>query len=123
MKNYSRQREAILEIVSASHSHPTAAQVYAAVKEKIPNISLGTVYRNLAQLSQNGDILMLSVGEGCERYDGNVKAHLHLHCKVCGNIFDIPLDENNELYVLALKEGFKCESTICIIEGICKDCK
>ena len=123
MKNYSRQREAILEIVSASHSHPTAAQVYAAVKEKIPNISLGTVYRNLAQLSQNGDILMLSVGEGCERYDGNVKAHLHLYCKVCGNIFDIPLDENNELYVLALKEGFKCESTICIIEGICKDCK
>lgn len=123
MKNYSRQREAILEIVSASHSHPTAAQVYAAVKEKIPNISLGTVYRNLAQLSQNGDILMLSVGEGCERYDGNVKAHLHLHCKVCGNIFDIPLDENNQLYVLALKEGFKCESTICIIEGICKDCK
>ncbi len=123
MKNYSRQREAILEIVSASHSHPTAAQVYAAVKEKIPNISLGTVYRNLAQLSQNGDILMLSVGEGCERYDGNVKAHLHLHCKVCGNIFDIPLDENNELNALALKEGFKCESTICIIEGICKDCK
>lgn len=123
MKNYSRQREAILEIVSASHSHPTAAQVYAAVKEKIPNISLGTVYRNLDQLSQNGDILMLSVGEGCERYDGNVKAHLHLHCKVCGNIFDIPLDENNQLYVLALKEGFKCESTICIIEGICKDCK
>lgn len=123
MKNYSRQREAILEIVSASHSHPTAAQVYAAVKEKIPNISLGTVYRNLAQLSQNGDILMLNVGEGCERYDGNVKAHLHLHCKVCGNIFDIPLDENNELNALALKEGFKCESTICIIEGICKDCK
>ena len=123
MKNYSRQREAILEIVSASHSHPTAAQVYAAVKEKIPNISLGTVYRNLAQLSQNGDILMLSVGEGCERYDGNVKAHLHIHCKVCGNIFDIPLDENNELNALALKEGFKCESTICIIEGICKDCK
>ena len=123
MKNYSRQREAILEIVSASHSHPTAAQVYAAVKEKIPNISLGTVYRNLAQLSQNGDILMLSVGEGCERYDGNVKAHLHLHCKVCGNIFDIPLYENNELNALALKEGFKCESTICIIEGICKDCK
>ena len=123
MKNYSRQREAILEIVSASHSHPTAAQVYAAVKEKIPNISLGTVYRNLAQLSQNGDILMLSVGEGCERYDGNVKAHLHLHCKVCGNIFDIPLDENNELNALALKEGFKCESTVCIIEGICKDCK
>ena len=123
MKNYSRQREAILEIVSASHSHPTAAQVYAAVKEKIPNISLGTVYRNLAQLSQNGDILMLSLGEGCERYDGNVKAHLHLHCKVCGNIFDIPLDENNELNALALKEGFKCESTICIIEGICKDCK
>ncbi len=123
MKNYSRQREAILEIVSASHSHPTAAQVYAAVKEKIPNISLGTVYRNLAQLSQNGDILMLSVGEGCERYDGNVLAHLHLHCKVCGNIFDIPLDENNELNALAQKEGFKCESTICIIEGICKDCK
>ena len=78
MKNYSRQREAILEIVSASHSHPTAAQVYAAVKEKIPNISLGTVYRNLAQLSQNGDILMLSVGEGCERYDGNVTSFMSL---------------------------------------------
>lgn len=123
MKNYSRQREAILEIVAASHSHPTASEIYSAVREKIPNISLGTVYRNLAQLSENGDILMISVGEGCERYDGNVKAHLHLHCKVCGKIFDIPLKDDNELYMLALKEGFECESTVCVIEGICKDCK
>ena len=122
MKNYSIQREAILEKVSASHSHPTASEIYEEVRKKIPNISLGTVYRNLSQLSENGDILLLSVGEGCERYDGNVKAHLHLHCKACGKIFDIPLNEENELYRLAKKEGFKCESTVCIMEGVCKDC-
>ena len=54
MKNYSRQREAILEVLRSTDTHPTASWIYERVREKIPNISLGTVYRNLTVLSENG---------------------------------------------------------------------
>ena len=72
MKNFSRQREEIIRVLRSTDTHPTAAWVYSKVKEAIPNISLGTVYRNLAALSVSGEILSLSVGDGFEHFDGNL---------------------------------------------------
>ena len=88
MKNYSRQRETILQVLHSTDTHPTASAVYNEVRKVIPNISLGTVYRNLAALSEEGVILSLSVGDGYEHFDGNSAPHAHLHCKRCGKIYD-----------------------------------
>ena len=66
MANYSKQREAILNELQNRCDHPTATQVYEGVKKVIPNISLGTVYRNLASLVESGEILSVAVGDGKE---------------------------------------------------------
>ncbi|MFQ8953095.1 MAG: transcriptional repressor [Oscillospiraceae bacterium] len=75
MKNFSRQREEIIRVLRSTDTS-TAAWVYSKVKEAIPNISLGTVYRNLAALSVSGEILSLSVGDGFEHFDGNARTRI-----------------------------------------------
>ncbi len=75
----------------STDTHPTASAVYNEVRKVIPNISLGTVYRNLAALSEEGVILSLSVGDGYEHFDGNSAPHAHLHCKRCGKKFMTPV--------------------------------
>ena len=122
MKNYSKQREAILEVLRCTDTHPTANWIYEQVREIIPNISLGTVYRNLSELSRNGDILSLSVGDGFEHFDYDTSPHAHLHCKACGCIVDAKL-ENDPLAKLSKKMGFTPETTIYVAYGICQNCK
>lgn len=121
MKHYSRQREVILKVLRQSKSHPTAKQVFEEVRQEIPNISLGTVYRNLAELSAESTVLNLKVGDGVDRYDGDTLPHIHLYCNRCGRIIDLPLTENPALK-LAAESGFTPESLSCVIGGICADC-
>ena len=120
MRNYSRQREAILKVLHNSKSHPTAAQVYTEVRKEIPNISLGTVYRNLALLVEDGEILSVTVGDGNDHFDGDNSFHLHLHCKKCGSITDVPVDEN--MANLFEKESFCPQNAVCVVYGICRNC-
>ena len=122
MKNYSRQREAIINVLRSTNTHPTAAWIYEQVREQIPNISLGTVYRNLAALSESGEILSINVGDGQEHYDGDNKAHVHLHCKTCGCIKDLSLN-SDPLSDMAEKEGFVTETSIYLLCGTCEKCK
>lgn len=121
MKNYSKQREAILEVLRSTDTHPTAAAVYEKVREKLPNISLGTVYRNLAALKENGDILGISVGDGFEHYDGDAAPHIHLHCRRCGSIEDLEMTDDPAADC-AKKYGFSPETSVYIVYGICNDC-
>lgn len=121
MANYSKQREAILLELQSRCDHPTAAQLYEGVRKKIPNISLGTVYRNLASLVESGDIIKLSIGDGFEHFDGNNNFHLHLHCKCCGNVIDVPATDSR-LISLARQDGFMPDVSVCVINGTCKAC-
>ena len=121
MKNYSRQREAILDVLRSTDTHPTANWIYERVREKIPNISLGTVYRNLSALAQNGDILSINVGDGFEHFDGDIKAHVHLSCKICKNIIDAPLHDDT-VSQIARKYKFVPKNAIYIANGICESC-
>ncbi len=121
MKNYSRQREAILKVLRESKSHPTADEVYRQVREIIPNISLGTVYRNLALLRSEGDIISVSVGDGFEHFDGDNSPHIHLHCSECGKIIDLGL-ENDVISELAAKSGFTPHGCVYVVYGRCADC-
>ena len=121
MKNYSRQREAILRVLHSTDSHPTANWIYEQVKAEIPNISLGTVYRNLSALAANGDILSLNVGDGFEHFDGDTKAHAHLTCKCCKKIIDAPLPDDL-ISKIALKHQFATEQAVYIAYGTCENC-
>ena len=121
MKNYSRQREAILNVLRSTDTHPTANWIYGKVRERLPNISLGTVYRNLSALTEAGEILCINVGDDFLHYDGDISAHLHLHCKNCGEIVDIRL-ANDPLSKMALETGFYPENAVYVLTGICKKC-
>lgn len=84
-----KQRKAILEILKSTDVHPTADWIYEQVKKEIPNISLGTVYRNLNVLAENNEISILDYGSTYSRYDGNPQNHYHFKCLECEKIFDL----------------------------------
>lgn len=121
MPNYSKQREAILNELKSRYDHPTAKQVYEGVRNVMPNISLGTVYRNLSALVESGEIISVSVGDGFEHFDGNRSFHLHQHCKLCGAITDVKVKEGN-FEGLSCSGGFSPENSVCVVFGICKNC-
>ncbi len=122
MKNYSKQREAILEVLRSTDTHPTANWIYEKVRERIPNISLGTVYRNLSALTADGVILQLQVGEDSQHFDGDISPHIHLYCKECKKIFDLRI-KNDYIHNHALECGFSPDTTIYVAHGICNQCK
>ncbi|MBR1747909.1 MAG: transcriptional repressor [Clostridia bacterium] len=120
MQNYSRQREAIVRVLQESYDHPTAEEVLALSRKTCPKISLATVYRNLHDLAQSGEVLVLHPSDGKERFDGHVETpHAHFFCKACGKIRDYPLTmlQTKTLYLT------ECESFELNFYGLCEDCK
>ena len=90
LMKYSKQRAAIISFLETRKDHPTAEVVYLNVKEEFPNISLGTVYRNLTQLADHGIISRLSFGDlGVDHFDADTSAHEHFVCSKCGCVQDI----------------------------------
>ena len=85
---FSAQREAVLNRVMNTNSHPTADWIFDEVRKEFPRISLGTVYRNLNQLVTAGQIREVR-DENLTRYDGNIKPHEHIKCLQCGELFDV----------------------------------
>ena len=86
---YSRQREAILEYMKDRKDHPTADMVYEEVRGVYPNISLGTVYRNLTLLKEMGKLQMIDVGDSAVHFDPNTEEHCHFLCAECGCVLDV----------------------------------
>ena len=89
---YSRQRESIKANLMHRTDHPTADMVYDDIRKIYPNISLGTVYRNLGLLSDLGEITRLATLTGADRYDGNTRPHSHFVCRKCGCVYDLRVD-------------------------------
>ena len=83
------QRRVILEELQKTSSHPTAAELYAKVRRRLPRISLGTVYRNLDLLAEMGKIQKLDLAGGETRFDGNPEPHCHMRCVRCGRVDDL----------------------------------
>ena len=81
---YSRQRESIINCLKGRKDHPTADMIYASVREEYPKISLGTVYRNLSLLVDQGEILRFSCGEGQDHYDADTSQHFILYARNAG---------------------------------------
>ena len=89
---YSRQRESIKACLMNRHDHPTADALYASIREEYPNISLGTVYRNLNLLVETGEIQRLTCGDGADHYDGVAAPHYHFMCRDCHQVYDVPME-------------------------------
>ena len=119
-----RQKEAILRVIRSTTSHPTADWVYDEVRKEIPNISLGTVYRNLKLLRQSGEISEVDFGSTFSRFDGNPDNHYHFRCEKCGRVFDVDEPVNKELDErIARKTGFKIPHHRLEFRGLCKECQ
>ena len=88
---FSKQREMILNQVKMFPVHPTADQVYTALKADNPNLSLGTVYRNLNLLSEMGELLKIRIADGSDRFEGRTDSHYHMVCDKCSRVFDVEL--------------------------------
>ena len=85
-----RKRNAILAYLKETKTHPSAEMVFAHLKPEIPDLSLGTVYRNLTKFREAGDIISLGAVNGVERFDGNTAPHVHFICHSCGAVIDLP---------------------------------
>lgn len=120
---YSRQRESIKESLMSRHDHPTADTLYASIREEYPNISLGTVYRNLNLLVELGEIRKLTCGDGKDHFDADTSPHYHFVCRTCGSVLDLPMDPCSELnqQAQACTDG-RIESHAVYFYGECGDC-
>lgn len=123
MKRYSKQREVVLEILRSTKLHPNATTIYEAAREVIPNISLGTVYRNLSELSSAGDILAFKAFDGSEHYDATCEPHPHLCCTACKQIVDLDIPFVEDFAKKSAEyTGAKIESHNIVFYGKCSDC-
>lgn len=121
-QRYSRQREMIYKAVRGSGEHPTAEMVYQWLKPDNPNLSLGTVYRNLTLLSQEG--LLTRMPFPVERYDARTMPHSHFRCRGCGRVFDLDLcyDAACDRAAAKAAPGFQVEGHDMIFNGLCAAC-
>ena len=119
----SKQRDAILRILMSTKSHPTAEWLYEEVKKEIPNISLGTIYRNLRLMKEQGGILEIEQTGSYRRFDGNAANHYHFRCEECGRVFDIaePVVSGIDRRV-EKNTGFMVSHHRLEFRGLCRDC-
>ncbi|MFI3208116.1 MAG: transcriptional repressor [Eubacteriales bacterium] len=120
---YSRQRQSIQNYLESSYDHPTADMVYMHVKNEYPNISLGTVYRNLNLLTEIGSAIKINTPNGGHRFDGQITPHNHFICTECGAIVDLEMNEISNIQTLAGEEfAGRIESHSTVFFGTCDDC-
>ena len=121
---FTRQRQAILDVVQSTDVHPDASWVYAQVKQVMPNISLGTVYRSLEALADDGYLVKIHSAGDVTRYDARKEDHHHAVCKCCGKILDVFSPNVRELKkaLAALPAGFELQEVRLEFHGICPEC-
>ena len=117
---YSRQREALLDLLRSTKSHPDAEWLYTGLRKEYPNISLGTVYRNLRQLTEAGEILELNYGS-ISHFDGDISPHYHMKCNACKRIYDIPTSSVS--INLNTVDGFEVGTVNLVVNGTCRKCQ
>ena len=119
----SRKRQAILEALCATREHPTAEMLYQQLKPDYPELSLGTVYRNLGVLTENREISNVKL-PAADRYDCRIDYHYHLLCTECNKVFDAPHIYHREFDEKAAEDtGFLIKRHRVVFEGVCPECR
>ncbi len=120
---HSRQRDSIKAFLQARHDHPTADMVYNSIREEFPNISLGTVYRNLNLLVELGEVRKLTFGDGRDHFDWDTSPHYHFICKQCDAVMDFPMEPFAEAESrTGICEIGEITGHTVYFHGICRDC-
>ena len=120
----SRQRELILQILRSTKSHPAANWIFEEARKQIRNISLGTVYRNLHTLKEEGRIREISFGKGTDLYDGDLREHDHACCLICGRVEDVPpLSQRVDVTEVERIMGYRVHARRLEFFGVCPQCK
>jgi len=122
-KRNTLQRQLILTAVKELGKHPTAEQVYEYLIKTHPTISKATVYRNLNQMAESGEVSDIGNFHGATHYDHKCHDHYHFICNQCKRIFDIEEEVADIINKLKCKEGFKITSCNVVLNGFCQDCK
>jgi len=119
-----KQKQAILKILRSLHSHPTADELYELVRKEIPNISLGTVYRNLNLLAEKGEIITIQHAGQRKRFDGNHNPHYHFRCLKCGRIYDLSIEQDLQLSAVVPKSSqHQIQGYQLTFNGTCQSCQ
>ena len=120
---HSRQREMIKSFLMTRKDHPTADMVYMNVRQQNPNISLGTVYRNLTLLADIGEIQRLRVGDGVDHFDADTSLHYHFVCTKCGCVEDLDMDSIEEINEAAsARFDGQIDGHVTYFYGTCGNC-
>jgi len=117
------QRQAILDAVRELNIHATAEQVHEHVQKKHPSISKATVYRNLGQMSDTGELLNIGSFYGSAHYDHNCHKHYHFICEGCRRVFDINARLPDIFGEMTGMDGFEIKGHNLNFSGLCRDCK
>lgn len=124
IKRNTIQRALVLEAVNELKCHATADQIYNAIVNEHPHISRGTVYRNLNQLSESGEIRKLEIPDGADRFDHRCHDHYHARCLKCGQVFDVEMEYIKDLEKkIKDTHGFEFSGHDIMFKGICPECK
>ncbi|HEV7216638.1 MAG TPA: Fur family transcriptional regulator [Chloroflexota bacterium] len=116
------QRLFLFRALEHAHSHPSAEDLYDKVRVDLPSLSLGTVYKTLAELVDLGEVQTVETGDGRTHYDPNMEPHAHLHCRRCGRLADVSLDVVNVEAPVEV-DGFVITGQRLVLEGYCRTCR
>ncbi|GAB4341114.1 MAG: transcriptional repressor [Desulfobulbaceae bacterium] len=124
MMRLTTQRQIILEELAKVKTHPTASELYDMVRKRLPRIGLGTVYRNLELMAENGMILKLEVGGTQKRFDATTETHYHIRCTNCGKVDDIDTPVMDDLVRdAAASTSYEILGHHVEFNGICPACR
>lgn len=116
------QRQLLFRLLHGNQSHPSAEALYEVASQQMPGISLRTVYQTLTDLAAMGEVQVLTLGPGPQRFDPNTSGHHHARCEVCGALRDVYVDEVPAMAVRGL-DGFRTEHTHIVFSGRCDTCR
>ncbi len=116
----SRKREALREELLGARDHPGAEELYARLRPRFPDLSLGTVYRNLALFREEGSVVCVATVNGQERFDGRTEPHAHFICERCGRVADVPVTVPPEL--LSVELPGRVQGCSLTFYGVCDHC-
>lgn len=123
-RNNSRKRQALLDALCATKEHPSAEMLYNTLKPDIPELSLGTVYRNLSLLVEDGTIITVGKVDGQERYDATTLPHAHFICRRCRRVIDLDLPDMVSSMYEEIERGTGCRANgfSLTLNGLCNAC-
>ena len=122
IRKHSRKRDAILDCIRGTKCHPTAEWVYHQLKPDFPDLSLGTVYRNIGIFKEEGVIQSIGVVNGLERFDYNVEPHTHFVCSGCGQVLDLDHVHLPDSVLEEASANGKVTSYQLQFTGLCSNC-